>query len=120
MTRRVAETKFISTSKVEARNLPGEKIIFSIFIPLQVLPAINTMSSQIPSQLVGSSDITAHVRLITLNRPDKRNALSQNMIDHLAEELQNASSDPDVGAVIITGRGSFFCGVLHGLMQSAS
>lgn len=78
------------------------------------------MSSQVPSQLVGSSDITDHVRLITLDRPDKRNALSQSMIDHLAKELQNASSDPDVDAVILTGRGSFFCGVLHSLMQSAS
>ena len=78
------------------------------------------MSTQDTSQLVGSSDIIDHVRLITLDRPDKRNALSQNMIDHLAKELQKASSDPDVYAVILTGRGSFFCGTLHSLMQSAS
>lgn len=78
------------------------------------------MSSEIAAQLIDSSNISDHVRLITLDRPDKRNALSQSMIDHLTKALQNASSDPDVDAVILTGRGSFFCGALHSLMQSAS
>jgi len=46
---------------------------------------------------------------ITLNRPEKRNALSAEMIAALKVALCRADHDQDVRAVILTGAGSDFC-----------
>jgi 2-(1,2-epoxy-1,2-dihydrophenyl)acetyl-CoA isomerase len=46
---------------------------------------------------------------LTLNRPDRLNALSPAMLDGLSEALQRLSNDPAVGAVVITGAGRGFC-----------
>lgn len=50
-----------------------------------------------------------HVRRLTLNRPDKRNALDGALMVALHEELQRAEADATVRAVVITGAGSTFC-----------
>ncbi len=49
------------------------------------------------------------VRLMTLNRPDARNALSSELIDRLVEALHAADDDPDVRAVVLTGADPAFC-----------
>ena len=46
--------------------------------------------------------------VITLNRPDKRNAISVQMMDEITAALKAGEADPTVRAVIITGGGSFF------------
>lgn len=46
---------------------------------------------------------------ITLNRPDKRNALSSGMIDLLHESLERADLDGDARVVLIRGAGKDFC-----------
>src|SRR5437667_1029355 len=46
---------------------------------------------------------------ITLNRPEKRNALNAEIIDGLKVALRRADHDQDVRAVILTGAGSDFC-----------
>jgi len=46
---------------------------------------------------------------ITLNRPDKLNALMGHMRRDLAEALEAAGSDRDVRVVVITGAGRAFC-----------
>src|SRR6516162_5723450 len=46
---------------------------------------------------------------LTLNRPDRLNALSPAMLTGLGEALQRVSADPGVGAVVITGAGRGFC-----------
>src|SRR5215471_17710905 len=46
---------------------------------------------------------------ITLNRPDKRNALNDELIAALKEGLRRANDDEQVKAVIISGAGSDFC-----------
>jgi methylglutaconyl-CoA hydratase len=48
------------------------------------------------------------VQTITLNRPDKRNALSPELIDEISEVLNDAASC-ECGVVILTGAGSAFC-----------
>ena len=46
---------------------------------------------------------------ITLNRPDRLNALFGHMRRDLAEALEEAGSDPDVRVIVITGEGRAFC-----------
>ncbi|HEX7175105.1 MAG TPA: enoyl-CoA hydratase-related protein [Pyrinomonadaceae bacterium] len=49
------------------------------------------------------------VALITLNRPDKRNALNDALVGGLKEALGEADADEAVRAVVITGAGADFC-----------
>jgi methylglutaconyl-CoA hydratase len=55
------------------------------------------------------SDRDAGVLTLTLNRPDKRNALSPALIEALHQALDAADLDPDVRVVVITGAGKDFC-----------
>ena len=49
------------------------------------------------------------VRVLTLNRPAKRNALNTELVRELGGALQNAESDESVLAVVLTGNGPSFC-----------
>jgi enoyl-CoA hydratase len=49
------------------------------------------------------------VRLLTLNRPDRRNALSKALSSALRSAIIAADVDPDVSVVAITGAGEAFC-----------
>lgn len=48
------------------------------------------------------------VRLLTLNRPDKLNAMNTALIEGLVDALMAAGSDDTVGAVVIAGAGRAF------------
>jgi methylglutaconyl-CoA hydratase len=47
--------------------------------------------------------------VITLNRVDKRNALSRSLIAGLADAFERAKNDASARCVILTGAGSVFC-----------
>lgn len=49
------------------------------------------------------------VAVLTMNRPDRLNALSGPMLDALLEALPRLAEDPDVGCVVLTGAGRGFC-----------
>jgi enoyl-CoA hydratase/carnithine racemase len=49
------------------------------------------------------------VRRITLNRPEKRNALSAQFCRELAEAIESADRDSSVGAMLLTANGPAFC-----------
>jgi enoyl-CoA hydratase/carnithine racemase len=49
------------------------------------------------------------VRLLTLNRPDKRNALDTALTKALLEALRSADEDEAVRAVVLTGAAPAFC-----------
>jgi 2-(1,2-epoxy-1,2-dihydrophenyl)acetyl-CoA isomerase len=49
------------------------------------------------------------VAILTMNRPEARNALSQPMLGALLEALPRLAADPEVGAIVITGAGGAFC-----------
>ena len=56
-------------------------------------------------------DITedSGIRMITLNRPEKLNALAGHMRRDLAEALETAGAERNVHVVVITGAGRAFC-----------
>ncbi len=58
-----------------------------------------------------SIDYTSQNRvgIITLNRPEKRNALNQEMVDGLNAAFERAAIDPDVKVVVLKARGEAFC-----------
>jgi len=49
------------------------------------------------------------VAVVILDRPEARNALTGAMIASLADALDDADADPDVAAVVLTGRDPAFC-----------
>ena len=55
------------------------------------------------------TDIKNRVGFITLNRPDKLNALNEAMLVRGIAQLKQFASNPDVGAVAVTGEGRAFC-----------
>src|SRR3981081_47058 len=61
----------------------------------------------------GTTDLLCAVRdgvaLITLNRPEARNAMSDRLTPALRTQIKERGEDPDVGALLITGAGSAFC-----------
>ncbi len=56
--------------------------------------------------LVATAD---HICTITLNRPDKRNALTVAMLDTLHELLGEVATERDVRVIIVEGNGPSFC-----------
>jgi len=56
--------------------------------------------------LVESSD---HILTVTLNRPDRLNAISGPMLSKLSSTLQQANLDRDIRVVVLTGAGRGFC-----------
>ncbi len=52
---------------------------------------------------------TNHVLTITLNRPDRLNAISGPMLAALSSTLQAANIDRDVRVIVLTGAGRGFC-----------
>jgi 2-(1,2-epoxy-1,2-dihydrophenyl)acetyl-CoA isomerase len=54
-------------------------------------------------------EIEDGVAIVTLNRPDKMNALSMQMLAELLPAFETLRVDPDVKAVVLTGAGKAFC-----------
>jgi 2-(1,2-epoxy-1,2-dihydrophenyl)acetyl-CoA isomerase len=55
-------------------------------------------------------DVQDGVGVITLNRPDRRNALTLDMLSMIGTALADLEANPSVGAVVLTGAGGAFCG----------
>src|SRR3712207_1357083 len=49
------------------------------------------------------------VAVLTMNRPERRNALSDQMLTALGATLARVEADDAVGAVVLTGAGGAFC-----------
>ncbi len=54
-------------------------------------------------------EIENSIATITLNRPEKRNALNDALVNSLKEALRNADADAELRAIIIKGAGQDFC-----------
>jgi enoyl-CoA hydratase len=53
--------------------------------------------------------ISNRVALITVNDPDRRNAVTGEMSELLRAAVERAEADPEVHAVVVTGAGKAFC-----------
>lgn len=54
-------------------------------------------------------DVADGVALLTLNRPDRMNAWTGGLETRYFELLDQATADPDVAAIVVTGAGRGFC-----------
>jgi enoyl-CoA hydratase/carnithine racemase len=54
-------------------------------------------------------EVADHVATITLDRPDRLNAFTVRMQHELCAALDQVDADPEVRAVVVTGRGRGFC-----------
>lgn len=54
-------------------------------------------------------EVTEHVAQITLNRPDNRNSMTEEVLGGFTAAVARARSNPDVRCVVITGKGKSFC-----------
>ena len=61
----------------------------------------------------GTSELLCTIRdrvaIITLNRPEARNALSDRLTPALRIMIKTCGENPQVGALLITGAGTAFC-----------
>ena len=55
------------------------------------------------------AEVNGPIAQLTLNQPDRLNALSEEMLDHLAKRVDELSGQPHVRVIAITGAGRGFC-----------
>jgi enoyl-CoA hydratase/carnithine racemase len=67
------------------------------------------MENQVLKCSVGDDSVA----ILELNRPNKRNALSQELIDSLVHTITALQKDDRVHVVVLTGAGGSFSGKLH-------
>ena len=70
-------------------------------------------------------DVSDDVALITLNRPERRNAWTPRMDVEKFDAVTRANADPAVGAIVITGAGKGFCagadmGAFHAQLEGGA
>ena len=51
------------------------------------------------------SEVSDRILTVTINRPEKLNALNPEVIEGLREAFHGAKANPEVGAVVLTGAG---------------
>jgi len=61
----------------------------------------------------GTDELLAETRgrvaVLTLNRPESRNAVSKNLSSALGKLLRQFDKDPQIGSILLTGAGGAFC-----------
>lgn len=61
-----------------------------------------------------------HIATVTLNRPDRLNAISGAMTGGLTRAIQDANEDDDIRVIVITGAGRGFCSGLDLAAQASA
>lgn len=71
----------------------------------------STQGSEVerPKTELVRSELRDGIAIVTLNRPDKRNAINDAMRQDLMQVLDWAERDPEVRAVLVTANGKGFC-----------
>lgn len=74
-----------------------------------VLPATNQRRCPVSQSDLVLFSVDNHVALISVNDPDRRNAVTDEMSRQLRAAVERAEADQDVHAVVVTGTGKAFC-----------
>ena len=74
--------------------------------PSGPVPPLSSPDGVAPAAL---TERRGNVMVITLNRPEARNAVNSALSTAVGDALADAQDDPDVRAVVITGAGESFC-----------
>jgi enoyl-CoA hydratase/carnithine racemase len=61
------------------------------------------------TRTVLTENVGGNVRVITLNRPERLNAITPELLEDLTRELTAANQDTNVRAIVLTGAGRAFC-----------
>ncbi|MDP1700927.1 MAG: enoyl-CoA hydratase/isomerase family protein [Aestuariivirga sp.] len=61
------------------------------------------------TRTVLTEDLGEGVRVVSLNRPHRLNAIVPEMLDHLVEAVDAANGDSTIQAIVLTGIGRAFC-----------
>jgi 2-(1,2-epoxy-1,2-dihydrophenyl)acetyl-CoA isomerase len=61
------------------------------------------------SENVILTEVRDRVATLTLHRPEKLNAVNEQLLVEAAEVLKKWSHDPGIGAIVVTGTGRAFC-----------
>jgi enoyl-CoA hydratase/carnithine racemase len=66
--------------------------------------------------------VRERVAVITFNRPQARNSLSDNLTPALRRMMKRSGEDPEIGALLLTGAGAAFCsgGDVKGMIGNAA
>ena len=88
-------------------DLP-RRLVRSGFLKRSTFTSTELCYSAIMSELV-VLEIVDRVAALTLNRPDRRNALSQTLMTEFEETLVALTADESVHAVVLAGEGPVFC-----------
>jgi enoyl-CoA hydratase/carnithine racemase len=65
-------------------------------------------------------DIDDHIARVTLNRPDKRNAVDHAMFEAIVETGETLAANPSIRVVILSGAGEHFCAGIDVSMFTAA
>ena len=68
-----------------------------------------THEAQTEAAPVLVSELAPQIALVTLNRPERLNALTREMVAELNATLERLARDPECRAVVLTGAGRGFC-----------
>ena len=69
-----------------------------------------TIPEEVPAQVVLVEMCGDHVAVVTLNRPEARNAVNPRVAEELQQAVDRIEADPDVWVAILTGAGGrVFC-----------
>lgn len=55
------------------------------------------------------TDLSSGILTLTLNRPEKLNALSESLLNALSQQFEIAKHDKNIKAILLTGTGKAFC-----------
>ncbi|WP_328530588.1 crotonase/enoyl-CoA hydratase family protein [Nocardioides sp. NBC_00368] len=67
---------------------------------------ITESSAETPHAIVEQD---GHKLIVTMNRPERRNALSSEMLRIMEDAWDRVNSDPEIRVCILTGAGGYFC-----------
>jgi len=67
------------------------------------------MTHDTPPELLVETHADGKIAIVTLNRPDKRNAFNASLLATFTETMASLDADPAVRVIVLTGAGKVFC-----------